>query len=281
MKQGLVYTGMAAVVLLLASTVHAADAPESIGYNTVADALKGISQKPDVQLGKTDDGWTLANDAANQTLWTFSPATHPAYPAVVKRRIVDTGGEVQLRMAILCEAAQAACDQLKADYEALNQQVLQGPAAQPEDTSGTFNKVEQEAAVLELTAVFWQHMNSQQYQPLYTQFSPQLKKQISLEQWAYSQKQVTKKTGAVQGQAAYRLTWYENPPQLPAGWYAVVDYATPYERAQLCGFIVWQYQPDNSYLLQRIENNVLENTTAKGMSPQDVTALKQRMGCRL
>ena len=153
-------------------------------------------------------------------------------------------------------------------------------AAQSTETPA-FDRSTQEAVVLDLNSQYWQQMNSQQYQQVYAQFSPQLKKQISVEQWAYSQKQVVQKTGSISGQAAYRLTWYENPPQLPAGWYAVVDYATPHERAQLCGFVVWQHQPDNSYLLQRIENNFIENTMAKDMPLKDVAALKQRMGCRL
>ena len=144
-----------------------------------------------------------------------------------------------------------------------------------------FDKTAQATVVLGLSQQYWQQVNSQQYWQVYAQFSPKLKQDISFEQWLYSQKQLAQKIGTLTGQADYQLTWYENPPQLPAGWYAAVDYVMPYAQAQLCGFLVWRHQADDSYLLQRIETNFIENTTAKGMSPQDTYALKQQMGCRL
>ncbi len=271
---------------MMLTAAHAAEEQtveeqEKIGYKTVADALQDISHKPGVQLSKTEDGWTVVNDEASSTLWTFSPATHPAYPAVVKRRTVETGGQVQLRMAILCQAEKAPCDQLAADYTALNQQILQGPANSSVGVLAAFDKAGQEKVVLEKSGQYWQQVNGQQYAPVYQQFSPLLKKDISFDQWVYSQKQLAQKIGSIKGNAEYKVTWYENPPRLPAGWYAAVDYVLPYEQAQLCGFMVWRHQGDNQYLLQRIETNFIENTTAKSMSSLDVYTLKQQIGCRL
>jgi len=286
MSKRIFKASMLAGFVCLAATAQAAGEPaeqEKIGYKTVAEALKDLSQKPGISISNTDDGWTVANDAANKTLWTFSPATHPAYPAVVKRRVVDADGQVELRMAVLCQAEKAPCDQLVADYNALNQMALNqpAPAQQSVRVLADFDKTAQAQVVLERSRQYWQQLNSQQYQQVYSQFSDGLKKDISFNQWVYSQKQLAQKIGTLQSEAEYKVTWYENPPQLAAGWYAAVDYLMPYAQAQLCGFMVWRHQDDNSYVLQRIETNFIENTTAKHMSPQELYTLKQQMGCRL
>lgn len=158
---------------------------------------------------------------------------------------------------------------------------LDNPALSSVGVLAAFDKSAQAQAVLEKSRQYWQQLNSQQYQQIYSQFSPKLKQDISFDQWVYSQKQLAAKIGPLQSEVEYKLTWYENPPQLPAGWYVAVDYAMSYAQAQLCGFMVWRHQSNNSYVLQRIETTFIENTTTKDKSALDVYSLKQQTGCRL
>ncbi|MDZ4372375.1 MAG: hypothetical protein U1C74_13255 [Phenylobacterium sp.] len=69
-------------------------------------------------------GWTIAEERSSSTLWSFTPANHPAHPSAVKRQLVNEGGNVNLKMSISCSATKAVCDALVRDFEALNQQMI-------------------------------------------------------------------------------------------------------------------------------------------------------------
>lgn len=94
----------------------------SIGYATVAAALADLHSNPDVTFS-VQNGWTIADDRAHFTLWSFPPKGDPAYPSAVKRTAVQTGSGITMDMRVLCQSTQAACDKLVADFKALNEQV--------------------------------------------------------------------------------------------------------------------------------------------------------------
>ena len=75
----------------------------SIGYPTVAAAMDALRSRPGVVF-TTENGWTIATDEAAYTIWSFAPRDYPAYPAVVRRRVVREGAQIGMRMDILCEA---------------------------------------------------------------------------------------------------------------------------------------------------------------------------------
>ncbi len=56
----------------------------TIGYPNVTSALEALHAKPGVVFS-SNGGWTIAEDEADKTLWSFPPAGDPAYPAAVKR----------------------------------------------------------------------------------------------------------------------------------------------------------------------------------------------------
>ncbi len=64
-----------------------ASAP-TIGYSSVNAALAALHSKAGVVF-RDQDGWTVAEDAATQTIWSFPPPGNPAYPAAVKRQAVE------------------------------------------------------------------------------------------------------------------------------------------------------------------------------------------------
>jgi hypothetical protein len=117
---------IAAGVLLAATVATAQPQPEtpgsSIGYPTVAAALGALRARSDVRIS-VQGGWTIADDRANNTLWSFAPEGYPAYPAAVKRHITEANGGIYIDMNILCQASKTACDKLVVDFQKLNESV--------------------------------------------------------------------------------------------------------------------------------------------------------------
>lgn len=96
------------------------EAPQgTIGYASPAAALAELKTKPGVAITQ-EDGWTIATERSAMTLWSFAPAGHPAYPAAVKRRVVQEGGAVSVKMDVMCGASKAACDDLVRSFATLN-----------------------------------------------------------------------------------------------------------------------------------------------------------------
>jgi len=56
-------------------------------------------------------------------MWSFPPMNNPAYPAAVKRMIVQDASGISIKMDVLCQASQSACDNLVEDFKALNERV--------------------------------------------------------------------------------------------------------------------------------------------------------------
>ena len=96
--------------------------PSSIGFPSVAAALDAMRAKPGVNV-VNQTGWTVIEGRANSALWSFTPSGHAAHPATVLRTIVERDGSLFVDMRVLCEATKAACDQLVADFTALNQKM--------------------------------------------------------------------------------------------------------------------------------------------------------------
>jgi hypothetical protein len=94
-----------------------------VGYHTVAQALTSLRARRDVTVS-TERGWTIITDEKNLTIWSFAPAAHPAYPAVVKRVVrARPGGGSDINMSVLCEASKEACDQLVREFDAMNRRL--------------------------------------------------------------------------------------------------------------------------------------------------------------
>src|SRR5262249_41816615 len=101
---------------LVALTAVAASAQS--GPPTVAATLAELRAKAGVTVAE-QAGWTVIQDGL--TMYSFTPAGHPAHPAAVRRTVFrEADGAWSLKMSILCEAAQPACDKLAADFQELN-----------------------------------------------------------------------------------------------------------------------------------------------------------------
>lgn len=92
---------LALAMFASAAVAVAQTAPGSIGYSSVAAALEGLRTKPGANVA-VQGGWTIVEEGT--TLWSFTPASHPAHPAVIKRTIVQRDGTFFVDMSALCEA---------------------------------------------------------------------------------------------------------------------------------------------------------------------------------
>jgi hypothetical protein len=108
--------------LLLTSIAAVAQSTDAIPYPTVAAALESLRAKSGVEVSN-QNGFTVITEPATYTLWTFTPAGHPAHPTVVRRQMVREGDDIISRMQVKCEAAKPACDKLAAEFKALDDQI--------------------------------------------------------------------------------------------------------------------------------------------------------------
>lgn len=121
--------GLFLVAALLTAPAARAQEPipesptDTIGYPTVAAALQDLTHRTNFDVS-VQGGWTVVQDRANATLWSFAPPNNPAYPAVVRRQLANEGGAVNLHMSVKCEASKAACDQLVRDFQKLNGEMI-------------------------------------------------------------------------------------------------------------------------------------------------------------
>jgi hypothetical protein len=115
-----------AIVLAAAAIASAQPAEEprtpSIGYPTVSAALDALRAQSGVKV-LVQDGWTVIDDRATNSIWSFTPPAHPAHPAVIRRMIVQKDTDIFIRMSALCEAAKSECDKLIAQFTAMNEKM--------------------------------------------------------------------------------------------------------------------------------------------------------------
>jgi hypothetical protein len=102
------------------ATQPSSPAPEEFEYPSVAAAYDALKARWDLERFSRDDGWLGFSDSRNKAIWTFAPAGHPAYPAVVKRVMVQDGNTVKVKTTAKCEAPKDACDKLLAEFRALD-----------------------------------------------------------------------------------------------------------------------------------------------------------------
>ena len=89
-------------------------------FESVEQVLAELRLDSDVSFSRKD-GWLIAE--SDFTLWSFTPDTHPAHPAVVERRVYEEGSKVKVATRVICTASRSSCDQLVSEFTALNEGV--------------------------------------------------------------------------------------------------------------------------------------------------------------
>jgi hypothetical protein len=116
-----------ALAVIAGSSLAQQAATPGIGYPSVAAALKDLESRDGKDTVVTHgDGWTTVNEPAAAAQWSFPPAGHAAYPAVLRRTMVrGADGQVRVNTEHLCEAPAAACQALLAEFAQLNERIEQ------------------------------------------------------------------------------------------------------------------------------------------------------------
>jgi hypothetical protein len=98
-----------------------------IGFTSVAAALKDLEARDGNGTIVTHaDGWTVINEPLASAQWSFTPSGYYAYPAVVRRIIKRApDGTVAVETASLCEAPEAECGKLLAEFATMNERITQ------------------------------------------------------------------------------------------------------------------------------------------------------------
>ncbi len=102
--------------------------PVLIPYASVAEARTALEARDGNGTIVTHaDGWTTVNEPMASAQWSFTPAGHPAHPALVRRIVArQPGGELHIDVQALCESADAAaCARLRSEFEAMNDRIRQ------------------------------------------------------------------------------------------------------------------------------------------------------------
>jgi hypothetical protein len=102
-----------------------------IGFTSVATALKELEARDGNGTVVTHaDGWTVVNEPSTSAQWSFTPSGYYAHPAVVRRTIKRSpDGSVSVETASLCEAPEAECSKLLAEFAAMNERITQAVKA--------------------------------------------------------------------------------------------------------------------------------------------------------
>ena len=88
--------------------------------------LENLKSNPDATF-RTNNGWTIINidNEDEKSIYSFTPDSHPAYPSIVKREIVEKDGSIHIDMTASCGATKEVCDNLIQQFVALNNKVKQ------------------------------------------------------------------------------------------------------------------------------------------------------------
>ena len=282
-----------------------------IGYPTVAGALAALRQRPGVQISE-QGGWTIVNDAASATVWSFTPLGHPAHPSAVKRSVVSRNGSTYIDMKVLCEASKAVCDKLVTDFQQLNQRTAASVQGQRSGTSGTspdsthapaaaaaaseqinvtsdsapgwVPSAEQRTQVPEATREFLDALDTGQYQKAYGLMGEGQRALESFDRFSKRIGEFNATAGAAKQRRIVKITWTKDPAKAPApGVYAAVDLASRFDKVDRhCGYIVlYQSNPSTPFLVVHQEDNYITNEHAQKIattqSPQALDDLWERL----
>lgn len=268
------------VAAMMTGVVHAQQG-SGIGYPTVAAALAALKAKSDVSIS-VQGGWTIADDKAVHAIWSFTPADHPAHPAVVRRALVEKNGAVSMNMTALCQASKEACDKLMEDFKELNARMSAELSAvkKPGDEKWRASSAQIERVESQSRAYF-SAKDSARYQEAYALLMPSLQQLTPFARWSFMAQHFNATAGQVVRRDIKKITWYKDPPQAAPGIYAAVDFSSQFANMNVhCGYVVWAEQNDGSFRLVREEANYVDKDTESKLKPGQLESFRAQFKCK-
>ena len=119
-----VLAACAVVVVSLVHPLHAADDLCGEPKAAARELYERLLKDSRLREMHRNELYVGLENGSNGTLWTFTLPPHPAHPAAICRRVVERRGVIDVPTTIVCEGAEAACAQLKADFDALNARIV-------------------------------------------------------------------------------------------------------------------------------------------------------------
>ncbi len=137
-------------------------------------------------------------------------------------------------------------------------------------------------AVIAATYAYFAARDRGLYSEAWAMLSNSMKQTSPLAQWQRVATDFNGAAGAVRARRVIEISWYNNPPDAPRpGVYAAADFSGEFDRLEfVCGYVMWQLQPDGSFRLTREEQNLLDKATAKNLASIDRQPLRAQMGCK-
>jgi hypothetical protein len=226
------------LAMALAAPLHAQPAPKSplpdrsgavIEYASVAEALQSLRAKPGVKF-RDEKGWTVVDDRTPgfADVWSFTPAGHPAHPSVVKRTVIQKNGAIQIAMSVMCESQKPACDQLVADFNALNQQAA-GAATNPPLAAANPRDAEAEALAVKWLDLVVKGDGKASFDLL----APSFQATQTRKGWQKALDETRAALGLLHSRKLRRVVWYQDPPGAPLpGIYAGVEFDSVFDKTK-------------------------------------------------
>lgn len=259
----------------------AAASAGSIDYPSAEAALASLKARGDVTLS-VEGGWTIADDKANHTLWSFTQPGHPAHPAAVRRTVVIENGQPSIRMNALCTAKQEDCDAMLEGFRRMNTALQQSlaPSKPSSAAPGWQPTSTQKARVEDLSKAYFADKDAARYRQAWERLGPGLHKQWTFEQWRDASADSKARSGALQQRELKKVTIYRSSQSGTPGTYAAVDFTGRYANADTyCAYLVWTEQADGSFLLLREEENFIYNATSARLTSDQRNKMRSVFHC--
>lgn len=102
-------------------------------------------------------------------------------------------------------------------------------------------------------------------------------------EWRKAAETFNAEAGRPRGRRVVEITWYKDPEGAPEpGLYVAADFSADFEKAEfVCGYLMWQVQPDGGFRLVREEQNMApRRASGRAIAQIDRDPLRARMGCK-
>ena len=134
--------------------------------------------------------------------------------------------------------------------------------------------------VTELTRQYFTHLENAEYPRAYQLLADSLKTAPETV-WSSQRHELFNLAGHLLDRNIWRVSVYVDPPSAPnKGIYIAADFEQSYENIPIyCGYLVW-YQFAQDLRIIREEFGKVESELMKKIKPENITQVKNKMGCK-
>jgi hypothetical protein len=139
---------------------------------------------------------------------------------------------------------------------------------------------EQRELVLRDTRAYLKAKDDHRFADAYARFTAVQKATVPFKPWEADMRGSYGSAGKAEGRTLNRVTWYKDPPNVPSGVYAAVDFSSRFSGLGLhCGFLALQQQPDGSFGVAREEENSIPKAEMNKFTPEMLQKVKAQFRC--